>query len=30
MGDLEALEKHLKNGDVAAFLFEPVQGKGVN
>jgi ornithine--oxo-acid transaminase len=30
MGNLEALEKHLKNGDVAAFLFEPVQGKGVN
>src|SRR5215831_3898840 len=30
MGDLAALEKHLKNGDVAAFLFEPVQGKGVN
>jgi ornithine--oxo-acid transaminase len=30
MGDLEALERILKKKDVAAFLFEPVQGKGVN
>jgi ornithine--oxo-acid transaminase len=30
LGDLEALEQLVKNGDVAAFLFEPVQGKGVN
>jgi ornithine--oxo-acid transaminase len=30
MGDLEALEGLLRKGDVAAFLFEPVQGKGVN
>jgi acetylornithine/succinyldiaminopimelate/putrescine aminotransferase len=30
MGDLPALEKLLKKGNVAAFLFEPVQGKGVN
>ncbi len=29
MGDIEALEKELRKGDVAAFLFEPVQGKGV-
>ena len=29
-GDLEALEKELKRGDVAAFLVEPIQGKGVN
>jgi ornithine--oxo-acid transaminase len=28
-GDLEALERELKKGDVAAFLVEPVQGKGV-
>lgn len=28
-GDLEALERELKKGDVAAFIFEPVQGKGV-
>lgn len=29
-GDLRALEHELENGDVAAFVFEPVQGKGVN
>lgn len=29
MGDLEALERELRKGDVAAFIFEPVQGKGV-
>jgi ornithine--oxo-acid transaminase len=29
MGDLNALEEELKKGDVAAFMFEPVQGKGV-
>jgi ornithine--oxo-acid transaminase len=28
--DLEALEKELKKGDVAGFIVEPVQGKGVN
>lgn len=28
--DLLALERALKPGDVAAFVFEPVQGKGVN
>ena len=28
--DLEALERELKKGDVAAFVVEPVQGKGVN
>jgi ornithine--oxo-acid transaminase len=28
--DLEALERELKQGDVAAFVVEPVQGKGVN
>lgn len=27
--DLEALERELKKKDVAAFVFEPVQGKGV-
>jgi ornithine--oxo-acid transaminase len=30
MGDLEDLERHLRKHDVAAFLVEPVQGKGVN
>jgi ornithine--oxo-acid transaminase len=30
LGDLHELEKLLQKGDVAAFLFEPVQGKGVN
>jgi ornithine--oxo-acid transaminase len=29
MDDLPALEKELAKGDVAAFIFEPVQGKGV-
>ena len=29
-GDLDALERELAAGDVAAFLVEPVQGKGVN
>ncbi len=29
-GDLEALEAELARGDVAAFVVEPVQGKGVN
>jgi ornithine--oxo-acid transaminase len=29
-GDLEALERELTRGDVAAFVIEPVQGKGVN
>lgn len=28
--DLVALEKELERGDVAAFIVEPVQGKGVN
>lgn len=28
--DLEALEHALKNKDIAAFIVEPVQGKGVN
>jgi ornithine--oxo-acid transaminase len=30
LGDLEGLERLLKKEDVAAFLFEPVRGKGVN
>ncbi|MFI5004209.1 MAG: aspartate aminotransferase family protein, partial [Solirubrobacterales bacterium] len=29
-GDLDALERELERGDVAAFVVEPVQGKGVN
>jgi ornithine--oxo-acid transaminase len=29
MGDLAGLEKALAGGDVAAFIFEPIQGKGV-
>jgi ornithine--oxo-acid transaminase len=29
-GDAEALEHELQRGDVAAFIVEPVQGKGVN
>ncbi|MBV9997826.1 MAG: aspartate aminotransferase family protein [Verrucomicrobia bacterium] len=29
LGDLDGLEKVLRREDVAAFLFEPVQGKGV-
>ncbi|HEY2795972.1 MAG TPA: aspartate aminotransferase family protein, partial [Micromonosporaceae bacterium] len=28
-GDLEALDRELRKGDVAAFLIEPIQGKGV-
>lgn len=28
--DLEALERELRQGDVAAFIVEPIQGKGVN
>jgi ornithine--oxo-acid transaminase len=30
MGDLEALERHLRSGDVAALIVEPIQGKGVH
>lgn len=29
-GDLEALEKELSKKTIAAFVFEPIQGKGVN
>ncbi|MEU3497152.1 aspartate aminotransferase family protein [Kitasatospora cineracea] len=29
LGDLDALKKELKKGDVAALIVEPVQGKGV-
>jgi ornithine--oxo-acid transaminase len=29
-GDLEALQRELERGDVAALVLEPVQGKGVN
>lgn len=29
MNDLEQLEKELRQGDVAAFIVEPIQGKGV-
>jgi ornithine--oxo-acid transaminase len=29
MGDIDALAKELKKGDVAAFIVEPIQGKGV-
>jgi ornithine--oxo-acid transaminase len=29
-GDLAALERELRRGDVAAYLIEPIQGKGVN
>jgi acetylornithine/succinyldiaminopimelate/putrescine aminotransferase len=29
-GDLDAIEKELRKGDVAALLIEPIQGKGVN
>jgi ornithine--oxo-acid transaminase len=29
-GDLDALERALQRGDVAALVLEPVQGKGVN
>src|SRR6185312_11426956 len=28
-GDLKALERELRRGDVAGFLVEPLQGKGV-
>ncbi len=28
--DLDALEQELRRGDVAAFIVEPIQGKGVN
>jgi ornithine--oxo-acid transaminase len=28
-GDLKALEKELRRGDVAGFVIEPIQGKGV-
>jgi len=28
-GDLEALERELRRGDVAALIMEPIQGKGV-
>jgi len=30
LGDLDALERELSRGDVAALLIEPIQGKGVN
>lgn len=30
LGDLDALERELRRGDVAAFLVEPIQGKGVH
>jgi ornithine--oxo-acid transaminase len=29
-GDLDALKRELSRGDVAAFVVEPIQGKGVN
>jgi ornithine--oxo-acid transaminase len=29
-GDLDALERELRAGDVAALMVEPIQGKGVN
>jgi ornithine--oxo-acid transaminase len=29
-GDLDALERELAHSDVAAFIVEPIQGKGVN
>ncbi|MFE1321371.1 aspartate aminotransferase family protein [Kitasatospora phosalacinea] len=29
LGDLDALKKELKKGDVAALIVEPIQGKGV-
>jgi ornithine--oxo-acid transaminase len=29
-GDLDALERELRRGDVAAFITEPVQGRGVH
>ncbi|MGV9853286.1 aspartate aminotransferase family protein [Streptomyces sp. NPDC003442] len=30
MGDLDALERELARGDVAGFVVEPIQGKGVH
>ncbi|MEU8685751.1 aspartate aminotransferase family protein [Streptomyces sp. NPDC048611] len=30
LGDLAALERELKRGDVAGFVIEPIQGKGVH
>ncbi|MFD7611537.1 aspartate aminotransferase family protein [Streptomyces sp. NPDC059828] len=30
LGDLAALERELERGDVAAFVVEPIQGKGVH
>ena len=30
LGDLDALRRELKKGDVAALLMEPIQGKGVH
>ncbi|MGQ4511311.1 aminotransferase class III-fold pyridoxal phosphate-dependent enzyme [Streptomyces sp. DW26H14] len=30
LGDLDALERELKKGDVAGFVVEPIQGKGVH
>ncbi|MEU8618356.1 aspartate aminotransferase family protein [Streptomyces sp. NPDC048623] len=30
LGDLDALERELRKGDVAAFIVEPIQGKGVH
>ncbi|MEU1786488.1 aspartate aminotransferase family protein [Streptomyces sparsogenes] len=30
MGDLAALERELRRGDVAGFVVEPIQGKGVH
>jgi ornithine--oxo-acid transaminase len=29
LGDIDALKRELERGDVAAFLIEPIQGKGV-
>ena len=29
-GDAAALARELRRGDVAAFIVEPIQGKGVN
>jgi acetylornithine/succinyldiaminopimelate/putrescine aminotransferase len=29
-GDIDALRRQLRRGDVAAFVVEPIQGKGVN
>jgi len=30
LGDLDALESRLRGENIAAFIFEPIQGKGVN